>query len=290
MTPIETTYLAFVVCINERKWGDIGTHLNATFVKNDKQWTPKTFAARNESAGDIQFQVYVVAADEGSQTLASTVLVTWRPPGPVMGIESSHKTITFVEKQMVWFAQKKISRISDLSDREAIYRQLSNLEALYSPDVDVASWPKEAVRGSLLSQTNLESIYRAYIGWINDRTTKVKLEEFVHSQLIFNGMSMSLDAYGDALRGIASAIPDLAVEMDTLVIDERRQRIGARLITTGTATTSLLGIEPADGEGQYYEYAIYQFRDGKIALVWSVGSWGSYLQAVPKSISQEDLW
>ena len=290
MAPIEATYNAFIQCLNRRQWGHLGTYLHTTFAKNNQHWTPETYAAKIKSAGDIEFQICVVAVDQESQTLASTLLVTWKPSSPVMGIEPSGKTITLVEKHVNWFLEGQITRIIDLADREAIYRQLSNPEAISSPDVDIATWSNHAAKGSVFSQQSLESIYRVYVGCINERTTKDRLDKLVHPQLIFNGMSMSLDAYGDALRVIASAIPDLVVEIDAIVIDEKAQRVAARLISTGTAAKSLFGIEPADGRGQFYEHATYQFRDGKIAYVWSVGSWGSYLQAVPKSSSQGDIW
>ena len=290
MAPIEATYNAFIQCLNDRKWGDLGTYLHTTFAKNNQHWTPEAYAAKIKSVGDMEFQVCVVSVNEESQTLASTMLVTWKPSIPVMGIEPSGKTVTFVEKHVSWFSQGQITRIVDLPDYEAIYRQLSNLKALYSPAVDIATWSKHAADGSLPSQPSLESIYRDYINCINKRTTKARLEELVHPKVFFNGMLMSLDAYGDGLRRIASGIPDLVVDIDTIVIDEKAQRVAVRLITTGTATKSLFGIEPTDGRGRFCEHATYQFRDGKIELVWSVGSWGSYLQGVPKSNSQGSIW
>ncbi|KAF2231530.1 hypothetical protein EV356DRAFT_506739 [Viridothelium virens] len=290
MNDLEIAYRAFIDCLNQRRWEDLGAFLPSEFTKNDQKLTLQTYAANIQAAGNLEFEIIVMTVDEKSKTLASTTFVRWKPLERVLGIEPSGKTLTFIGKYLNWFSRGKLSRMVDVIDREAIYRQLSNLEAIYTPDFDIAAWSKPEATGSSLSRHDLESFYRAYVRCLNEGTTQADLEAFFHPQLIHNGASKTVDALGNGLRDIASAIPDLVIKMTTIVIDEKAQRVAVRLEFTGTPIKSLPGIEATGVKGQWVEHATYQFRDGKTTLAWAIGNWGSYLQAVPESVRDVNLW
>ncbi|KAI9655145.1 MAG: hypothetical protein M1821_005628 [Bathelium mastoideum] len=290
MSDLEIAYRAFIDCLNQRRWEDLGAILHSEFTKNNEKLTPKTYAANILAAGNLELEIIVLTVDEKSQTLASTTFVRWKPFERVLGIEPSGKTLTFVEKHLNWFYLGKLSRMVDVTDREAIYRQLSNLEAIYTPDFDIAAWSREEATGLSLSHYDLESLYRAYVRCLNGGTAQADLEAFFHPQLVHNGASKTVEALGDSLRGIAAAIPDLVIKMTTIVIDAKAQRVAVRLEFTGTPIKSLLGIGAKGIKGHWEEHATYQFRDGKAALAWAIGNWGSYLQAVPESVRGVNLW
>lgn len=290
MAPLETVYRDFINCLNARRRKDLGGFLLSGFTKNNQQLTPETFSANIEAAGHLEFKIVVLTIDERTQTLASILLVRWKPPGHIMGIEASGKTVTYIEKHLNWFSERKLARTIDAPDREAIYRQLSNQEATYTPDFDIAAWSKDEPVGSLISQHDLESIYRDYVRCLNERTTESKLDKFFHPELIHNGASKTVETLGNGLRYIADAFPDLVIGITAMVIDEKAQRVAVRLEFLGTPTKSIMGIEAANSKRRFSEHATYQFRDGKIALAWAIGNWGTYRQAAPETLFDVNLW
>lgn len=279
MTPLEATYRDFVNCLNERRWGELGTFLHSGFAKNEQQYTPESFAAEMQANGDAELEVSFVTVDEGSQRLASTILMRWKPSKQVMGLNPPEKSILVVEKHLNWFVQGKLSKTISLADREGIHRQLSDPQAIYTPDLITTGF-KNGAMGTSQPIDNLEDVYRTYLACINERTIEANWERFVGPQVIYNGKTLTLDVYRQMMQDVITAIPDLFIDLHTIIADEKAQRVAVRLEATGTPTQSLASVATTGSQGRFAEHLTYQFRDGKIACAWSIADWGSHRQLV----------
>jgi predicted ester cyclase len=84
------------------------------------------------------------------------------------------------------------------------------------------------------------------------------------------------------MQGILTAIPDLFVDLHTIIADEKTQRVAVRLEATGTVPSSLAGVESTGTQGKFPEHLTYQIVDGKISRAWSIADWGSNEKIVSK--------
>jgi predicted ester cyclase len=196
-----------------------------------------------------------------------------------MGIDPPEKTILVVEKHLNWFVEGKLSKTISLADTEAVHRQLSDPQAQYTPDLITTSSESKNL-GNLQLTSKLEELYRSYLGCINERTLSTDWDKFVQPQVIYKGTALTLDIYRQNMQDVLTAIPDLFVDLHTIIADENTQRVAVRLEATGTPTTSLADVETTGSQGKFAEHLTYQFVDGKIARAWSIADWGSNEQLV----------
>ena len=288
MTPLEVTYRAFVNCLNEGRWADLGTFLHSEFFKNEHQYTPKSYAAQFQGVGSVETTVEAIMADEEGQRMASTNLVKWKPSKDISGSDSTDKTILFVEQNLIWFTEGKLSKTITLADREGIVRQLSDPQAIDAPNLITMQTGDEVGEVSQ-SRDDLEQTYRGYVGCINERTMKANLHNFVHPRVIHNGKTLTLDEFRRSIEANIMAVPDLVVAFHTVIVDEKAQRVAARLESTGTPVVALGGAEPTGNQSRFAEHVTYQFRGGKISSLWSIGDWIQDPQALPRSSMNVDV-
>ena len=115
--------------------------------------------------------------------------------------------------------------------------------------------------------TNLDAVYREYIGSLNARRLD-DLDRFVHDTLIYNERPMTRRDYRNLIGDAMAAIPDLHFEIGLLVTHEN---MGAsRLNFHCTPTGAFMGLSPYGKAVSFSENVFYRFREGKISQVWSV--------------------
>jgi predicted ester cyclase len=279
MEGMEGTYGAFIKCINEK--GDIGSFLPPQYDLNGQQYTPESFASYMQENGEIEIEVDAITVDEGSQKLASTILKKWKPSKQIFGLGPPDKAMLVVEKHLNWFVDGKLSKTISLADHEAIHRQLTNTEAEYIPDLVGPSLGTQSL-GKLQSTSQLEELYRSYLACINERTLATDWDKFVQPQVTYKGTPLTLDIYRQNMQGVLTAIPDLFVDLHTIIADEKTQRVAVRLEATGTVPSSLAGVESTGTQGKFAEHLTYQIVDGKISRAWSIADWGSNEKIVSK--------
>jgi steroid delta-isomerase-like uncharacterized protein len=113
----------------------------------------------------------------------------------------------------------------------------------------------------------LAQVYRRYLARLNDRDWP-RLGEFVAADVRHNDRPLGLSGYRAMLEQDVRAIPDLRFEAELLVVDA--PRLAARLRFDCTPAGTFLGL-PVDGRRvSFAENVFYEFRDGRIARVWSV--------------------
>lgn len=282
MSSLENTYKAFFDCLRERRWGDLGTFLHPQFTKNDKQYTPDSFAAEPQADTATEIELIAVTTDEKGLRLASTILVKWKPSGNVMGFDPPRDPIIFTDQQFNWFVDGKLFKTISMPDREEVSRQLSGHEGARRRWEEIASTHNEQdVEGAAvgpsqpnLSASNLAAVYREYFDCVNKRTLADRWGSFVGAQVIFNGTVLTLEEYRQKVESVITVFPDLLAEVYTVIADEGTQRVAAQLEFSGTMVKPLAGVEGTGGQARFAEHCTYEFRDGKIARLWSIATWG----------------
>lgn len=118
-----------------------------------------------------------------------------------------------------------------------------------------------------MSRDELAAIYHGYIRCLNERGFD-RLGSFVQDDAHYNGRPVGLAGYRDMLEGDVRAIPDLQFEITMLVCEP--PRVASRLHFDCTPAGMLFGL-PVNGKRvRFDENVFYQFRDSKIASVWSI--------------------
>jgi steroid delta-isomerase-like uncharacterized protein len=118
-----------------------------------------------------------------------------------------------------------------------------------------------------MTKTGLIAIYQAYITCLN-RQDWPHLGRFVAEDARHNGRPLGLAGYRAMLEKDFLDIPDLQFTIQLLVADP--PHIASRLLFHCTPQASFLGL-PVNGRTiTFTENVFYEFRDGKIAEVWSV--------------------
>jgi predicted ester cyclase len=95
------------------------------------------------------------------------------------------------------------------------------------------------------------------------------MDEFISDEvLLFGSEPMKRDEVATILQGIVDAVPDFHWEVKELLVDG--DRLGARLVDTGTPTTEWLGIAPTGASFEIVEYAVYKVLDGRFVQMTSL--------------------
>jgi predicted ester cyclase len=114
---------------------------------------------------------------------------------------------------------------------------------------------------------SLPDVYRAYIACLN-RQDWANLGRYVAENVEHNGRAFGLSGYRRMLEDDFAAIPDLGFHIDLLVCEP--PRIAARLWFRCSPRSEFLGLRIDGRTVGFAENVIYEFRDGRIATVWSV--------------------
>ena len=106
-------------------------------------------------------------------------------------------------------------------------------------------------------RTRLEERYREYLSRCNERRF-AELDVFVDQDVVVNGETVGIRAYGDGLAEIVQAFPDFHWEIEHLVVEDGW--LSAHLTDTGTSRRGR--------RIRIQEFALYQFAGDRIAAVW----------------------
>ncbi|MGY3450072.1 ester cyclase [Bradyrhizobium sp. USDA 4353] len=118
-----------------------------------------------------------------------------------------------------------------------------------------------------MTAAELANHYRAYIVCLNAQAWPA-LGDFVHEHVVHNGRQLGLPGYRDMLIGDFAAIPDLRFNIGLLVASP--PHVACRLDFDCTPKGEFLGL-PVNGRRiAFGENVFYEFRDRRIAEVWSV--------------------
>lgn len=108
-----------------------------------------------------------------------------------------------------------------------------------------------------MTDAELETPYRRYIGYLNDRRTD-ELGEFVQDGLTCNGKSLTRQDYQNLIAADVATIPDLYLDVRLLVVNGNR--VAARIVFDCTPQRTFRGLEPAGKKVSFAEYVFYSPR------------------------------
>jgi len=118
-----------------------------------------------------------------------------------------------------------------------------------------------------LVAASLSEIDHAYIECLN-RQDWARLSSFVDDEVEHNGRRLRLSGYRDMLVRDFNDIPDLHFTVRLLVCEP--PRIAVRLGFTCHPGAEFLGLSINGRKVSFSENVFYEFRDSRIAIVWSI--------------------
>ena len=119
----------------------------------------------------------------------------------------------------------------------------------------------------VMTETALGDLYRAYIACLN-RQDWPNLHRFVANDARHNGRPFGLAGYRAMLERDFKEIPDLRFNIELMVCEAPYVASGLRFDCSPNGL--FLGLPVNGRRVAFTENVFYQFRDGKIAEVWSV--------------------
>ncbi len=118
-----------------------------------------------------------------------------------------------------------------------------------------------------MTEAELATTYRDYIACLNAQDWP-RLGLYVAHDAVHNGRAFGLQGYREMLESDFREIPDLRFVVELVTCDP--PNVAARLAFDCTPAGEFLGL-PVNGKRIVFtENVFYEFRDGKIAQVWSV--------------------
>ncbi|HMR31538.1 MAG TPA: ester cyclase [Geminicoccaceae bacterium] len=118
-----------------------------------------------------------------------------------------------------------------------------------------------------MREAGLSATYRAYIACLN-RQDWPSLGRFVDDGVQHNGRRLGLSGYREMLERDFREIPDLHFDIQLLVSEP--PLIASRLRFDCTPKGAFLGLRVDGKRVSFTENVFYEFRDEKIAQVWSI--------------------
>jgi predicted ester cyclase len=118
-----------------------------------------------------------------------------------------------------------------------------------------------------MTRTDLAEIYRGYIACLNAQDWS-KLGQFVADDARHNGREFGLSGYRAMLEKDFREIPDLHFNIQLMISDP--PHIASRLRFDCSPKGEFLGLPVNGRKVSFTENVFYEFREGKIAQVWSV--------------------
>ncbi|HEX3443835.1 MAG TPA: ester cyclase [Chthoniobacterales bacterium] len=116
-------------------------------------------------------------------------------------------------------------------------------------------------------KTDLSHVYRDYIACLNKQDW-LKLEQFVHDGVYYNGQRIGIVGYREMREKDFSEIPDLYFDIQLLISDP--PYIASRLGFDCAPKGKFLGLHVNGKRVSFTENVFYEFRREKIWQVWSV--------------------
>ena len=113
----------------------------------------------------------------------------------------------------------------------------------------------------------LSDLYRGYIACLNAQDWP-NLGTYVHDAVQYNERALTLDDYREMLKKDFREIPDLLFDIQLLI--EEPPRVACRLRFECTPVGEFMGLRIDGKRVVFCENVFYEFREGKIAKVWSV--------------------
>lgn len=118
-----------------------------------------------------------------------------------------------------------------------------------------------------MNNAELASVYEDYIACLNAQDWTI-LGRFVADDVEHNSSVLGLPGYRNMLEDNFAEIPDLQFSVELLVVEP--PHIASRLRFNCSPSANFLGLRINGRTVSFAENVFYEFREAKIARVWSV--------------------
>ncbi|KAK4097151.1 hypothetical protein N658DRAFT_434568 [Parathielavia hyrcaniae] len=177
----------------------------------------------------------------------------------------------YARHMFVFFTDNKISQIYDISDDDdgAEKPEGGQPQCIVPPPSLRPPPPRTSI--------DMRQFYADYIACLNSGELAEDLHQFCKpSGVVWNGTLMSVQQYADMIQASLDAISGLFFDMHTLVVDEPRQQLAARIEFTGTPVKPHAGGVPNGRQVAFAEHVFYWLEQGRISDVLSIVDWEEY--------------
>jgi predicted ester cyclase len=125
---LSDVYGAYLQCLNERRWNDLGEFVLADLTYNQQPITLDGYRtmlrADREAIPDLHYVADLVVCD--GQSVGARPYFHCTPQRPFLGFEPTGGAISFAEHVLYRFDRDKIAQVWSLLDRQAIAKQTGN--------------------------------------------------------------------------------------------------------------------------------------------------------------------
>lgn len=268
VSDLVATIRSCVECVNNKRWDGLLQYIHSTYNQNGSDYTPEslvTLVKHHLASGDIHINEDSLLVDERAQCVSFSIWTKLTPEKPFLGQQPVRREVLLIGHSFVWFTEGKISKSLFLTNNDDMRKQLASLNNDYAPDL-IRNYPVPEMEAPVSRET-LEEAYRGYVDMVNSRRTETDYAKYVHKpDRLRNNKAIARRVVEDTL----AAMPDLYVEIHTIIADAETQRVAVWLDFTGTPVKDFAGLV-ADGRAVHFnEHATYQFVDGKIQKIWGI--------------------
>lgn len=265
-------FRCFIDRINGRQWEFLGDSVQGrvSYNKSDLSLDEFTQSLKQEFAPETNITMAVVTIVGGDANIDGPVgarLLVKTPPTdgpslPSLGRQHSE----YIRHMFVYFTDNKISQVYDISDES---EKQSQARAVVPPPSLRPPPPQTSI--------DMRQFYTDYIACINNGRMAEELHRFCKpTGVVWNGLHMSVQQYGDMIQSSFDAISELFFGVHTLTVDESRQQLAARIEFTGVPCKPFAGGVPNGRQVGYPEHVFYWLEQGRISHILSVIDWEEY--------------
>ncbi|KAK6065356.1 SnoaL-like polyketide cyclase [Seiridium cupressi] len=227
---------------------------------------------RDDGAEEVSTFLDVVIADPDEKCIAARLYTQTNAAGPfaeAVGLPTTGEPFRVFSHELVWFRDDKVYDILTLIGMNEPPQRLS-------PSDTISASHRLELGTKKLANGELKSFYHSYIDAINVDLSEAALANFVHAEVTHNGQHLSLAQYVDLISESSSAFDNMIAHVYTVVANEEKQCIAARIEWAGTLVKPLRGVEPNGRSVQFTEIVFYGLESGKFVRVWSVVDWDMF--------------
>ncbi|KAK3328721.1 hypothetical protein B0H66DRAFT_578817 [Apodospora peruviana] len=267
-------FKVFIDRINRREWAYFHDGIQPTLMYNRTEMTLYDFTQLlkyefgPKSNAHIEMCTVVGGKDDDEGPVAARMRVktTVLTNSGLLMSSAQRKKFEYARHMVVYFSDKKICEISDLSDEDAKSRQPSRVLGL--PGLRPPPPPLPI---------DMQQFYADYIACINATKGGEEVQKFCkQAGVVHNGARLALDRYCRLMSSAFDAIEDLQFVAHTVLHDEVRQLLAVRIDFTGTPVRPFGGGIPNGKTVVFSELVFYWLENGKISDVLSIVDWAGY--------------
>ena len=123
--PLESTYLAYLGVLNDRRFGELDRYVCDELVYNDKPLTRQEYAeliaADVRAAPDLRYEAHLLSS--GDDLVACRLWFNCTPTATFLGLEPTGAAVSFAEHVFYRFEDGRIAQVWSLIDRAAVASQ-----------------------------------------------------------------------------------------------------------------------------------------------------------------------